>query len=196
MKLFKDKGYRVIGWQGKGVQKSTTLQPSYPTTLSSGFTLVELMVVIAIIAILTGIIITGLVGSKAKARDAERASDLSQISLALEQYFDRCDQYPASSPSIFTTPLTSIIAGCPTSPQVSLDNFISKIPTDPTNSGSYVYNYVTNSSNTDYVLYVTFEASNSVLNQSAPNPSWYPSSPSGNFDCSDATDFHYCVRPN
>ena len=60
-----------------------------------GFTLIEMLVVIAIIAILTGIIITGLVGSKAKARDAKRASDLSQIALALEQFFDRCDVYPA-----------------------------------------------------------------------------------------------------
>jgi prepilin-type N-terminal cleavage/methylation domain-containing protein len=168
-----------------------------------GFTLIEMLVVIAIIAILTGIIITGLVGSRAKARDAKRASDLSQIALAIEQYFDRCDQYPAN---ITASDLTTINTGCPTSPsQVSLANFISKIPTDPSSVASY--GYVTNSTYTDFVLYTTFEASNSVLSQSAPNPSWYPiggtTNGQNNINCENqattpsvANGLGYCVRPN
>ena len=162
----------------------------------SGFTLVELMVVIAIIAILTGIIITGLVGSKAKSRDAKRASDLSQIALALEQYFDRCYQYPAN-----ITDLSQSL-GCPTNNgvQVTLGNFISKIPTDPTTNASY--GYATNGTPpSDFVLYTTFETGNSVMNQSPPNPSWFSVN---TFDCantattppSSSADYDYCVRPN
>jgi len=168
-----------------------------------GFTLIEMLVVIAIIAILTGIIITGLVGSKAKARDAKRASDLSQIALAIEQYFDRCDQYPpplsVDSNFIIDSDMLGWKNGCPSG--VTLGSFISSIPTDPSGASAPLgtgyngdYGYATNSTYTDYVLYTQFEASNSVLSQSAPNPtSWFPTS---TFDCSNATHFDYCVRPN
>ena len=157
------------------------------------------MVVIAIIAILTGIIITGLVGSKAKSRDAKRASDLSQISLALEQYFDRCYQYPTA---IVGDPTKITSASCPTNnnAQITLGNFISKIPTDPTTNASY--GYATNGTPpSDFVLYTTFETGNSVMNQSPPNPSWFSVN---TFDCantattppSSSADYDYCVRPN
>jgi prepilin-type N-terminal cleavage/methylation domain-containing protein len=159
----------------------------------SGFTLIEMLVVIAIIAILTGIIMTNLVGSRAKSRDAKRASDLSQIALAIEQYFDRCDVYPAT--------LSTSAGGagiCPNDANnspITLGNFISVIPLDPSGTGSPLksanYGYAVNTTDTDYVLYTQFESSNSVLAQSPTNPSWFSS-----FTCSDQTDFHYCVRPN
>lgn len=178
--------------------------------MKKGFTLIELLVVIAIIALLTGIIITGLVGSKAKSRDAQRASDLSQISLAIEQYFDRCDQYPST---IYPTngDLTTVNNGCPSA--VNLSNFISKVPTDPSGTGSPLktasYGYIVNTASTanpptppptDYILYTQFEQSNSVLSQSAPaSTAWTQQSasfPSG-FSCTNnATTLDYCVRPN
>ena len=169
-----------------------------------GFTLIEMLVVIAIIAILTGIIITGLVGSKAKARDAKRASDLSQIALALEQFFDRCDVYPANITDLNQTGNGS----CPSSPsQVSLANFISKIPTDPSTNASYDYAVNNSSQPTDFVLHTTFEASNSVLAQSPPLPSDFQTRPwvivSGSIaTCANTatspvgTGLDYCVRPN
>jgi prepilin-type N-terminal cleavage/methylation domain-containing protein len=172
----------------------------------NGFTLIELLVVIAIIAILTGIIITGLVGSRAKARDAKRASDLSQIALAIEQYFDRCDQYPSNAipglPDISNTSLPPLTAnnGCPNG--VTLANFISVMPADPTGGSTYIYQYSINSNTTpiDYVIYATFESTNSVLSQSAPNPSWFPLVV---FNCGNqattpsvAKGLDYCVRPN
>jgi len=173
---------------------------------SSGFTLVEMLVVIAIIAILTGIIVTDIAGSKAKSRDAERASDLAQIQLAIEQFFDRCDVYPVSPLSTSDNGTIDGVTYCPSG--VTLENFISVIPTDPSGAGAplgtstygYTTNYDTSSTlypqPTDYVLYTKFEASNSVLSQSAPAPtSWTPSFPSG-FSCTNATGLDYCVRPN
>jgi prepilin-type N-terminal cleavage/methylation domain-containing protein len=52
----------------------------------SGFTLVEMLVVVAVIATIASIV-TALVGdAKAKARDTKRRSDLNQIQVALELY--------------------------------------------------------------------------------------------------------------
>ena len=121
---------------------------------SRGFTLVELLIVISIIAILTGIIITGLTASKSKSRDAQRISDLNQIQLALEQYFDRCGQYP-----------TDIYANQNCSAGVSFINFITNVPADPSTHVNYEY-YTNASVNTgiatDYMLRTVLENENQV----------------------------------
>jgi prepilin-type N-terminal cleavage/methylation domain-containing protein len=54
----------------------------------SGFTLIELLVVIAIIGVLASIVLASLNTARRKSRDARRISDLKQIQLALELYFD------------------------------------------------------------------------------------------------------------
>lgn len=158
-----------------------------------GFTLVELLIVISIIAILTGIIITGLTSSRAKSRDAQRVSNLSQIQLALEQYFDRCGQYPVAITD------TSATNGCPS--DITFGSYISVIPKDPSTNANYDYLTNVSGSNvipTDYILHTTLENSNaaqqnsfsddslSVFITNVTQPSW---------DCYDATNFvnEYCV---
>lgn len=71
---------------------------------SAGFTLLEMLVVIAIIGSLTGLIATNFVGSQAKARDARRKSDLTQIQKALEFFYNDHGRYPNES--------SGRIAGC------------------------------------------------------------------------------------
>lgn len=63
---------------------------------SSGFTLVELMVVITIIAILSVVGVTVFSGVQKSARDAKRRADLDAIRLALEQYKTTNNTYPAA----------------------------------------------------------------------------------------------------
>lgn len=116
---------------------------------NKGFTLIELMVVIAIVAILTAVILSSIYGSRGKARDAKRISDIAQIQLALEQYFDRCQVYPST---LATT------ANCTT---VTLGSFISAIPTAPS-PGSYVYS--AKGDKLDYVLKATLESHNDAIN--------------------------------
>jgi prepilin-type N-terminal cleavage/methylation domain-containing protein len=62
---------------------------------NNGFTLIEMLVVIAIISILTGAILLNLHSTQAKATDATRKIDMRQIKTALElYYFDHAGTYP------------------------------------------------------------------------------------------------------
>ncbi len=59
----------------------------------AGFTLIELLVVIAIIGILSSVVLASLNSARAKGRDAKRISDLHNIQLALELYYDKYSTY-------------------------------------------------------------------------------------------------------
>ena len=60
------------------------------------FTLIELLVVIAIIGLLSTLSIIALNSARAKARDAKRVSDVKQIQVALEMYYNEMADYPTS----------------------------------------------------------------------------------------------------
>ncbi|MFA4881022.1 MAG: type II secretion system protein [Candidatus Doudnabacteria bacterium] len=92
-----------------------------------GFTLVELLVVIAIIGLLAAIVMVSLNSARAKARDAQRKSDITNISLALEMYYDS-----QTTPSY---PITSTMAVLAT----TLSTYLPKFPADP---GSHTYTYI------------------------------------------------------
>lgn len=62
--------------------------------LQKGFTLVELMVVIVIMGILVVIGVSTFMSSQRRSRDSRRKSDLSNIALALEAYYNDKGQYP------------------------------------------------------------------------------------------------------
>jgi len=62
-----------------------------------GFTLIELIVVIAIIGLLTGMMAINLNQARERARDVRRKNDLKAIQKALELY--KNDQYPQAYPS-------------------------------------------------------------------------------------------------
>jgi len=64
--------------------------------LNSGFTLMELLVAIAIIAILTSIGFGTYAGVQKKSRDAQRKSDLNQLTRALELFYSDFGRYPES----------------------------------------------------------------------------------------------------
>jgi prepilin-type N-terminal cleavage/methylation domain-containing protein len=165
---------------------------------SRAFTLVEMLVVIAIIALLTGIIMTNLSGSKAKSRDAQMISDIGQIQLALGLYFDRCNQYPTT---IQNPPAAS--NGCPKDSngnQITIGSYIGKIPVPPGGSPTS-YDYAVNNTTapTDYVLHAKLEKSNDSitkngLTSSSPGSFTIVFPTSGTFSCSDASDsLEYCV---
>src|ERR1700691_5739035 len=59
-----------------------------------GFTLIELMVVIAIIGLLSNIVLTSLINARAQARDATNTSIVNQLSTAMQLFYLRYDRYP------------------------------------------------------------------------------------------------------
>jgi type II secretion system protein G len=111
--------------------------------MKKGFTLVELLVVIAIIGILSTLSVVSLNSARAKSRDARRLSDIKQIRTALDMYYDSSSTYPLSC----TTTLGTGNCACLTSvgwTNTSTTNctgtiFMQKVPSDPLSSGTYVY---------------------------------------------------------
>ncbi len=59
-----------------------------------GFTLIEILIVVAIIAILASIVIVGLGPAQQSGRDARRLSDIQGIQNGLELYYQKCGFYP------------------------------------------------------------------------------------------------------
>jgi len=60
-----------------------------------GFTLVEMMVVISIIGILVAILYANFNQARMQARDKARQVQVQQLQVAIEQYNDKYDRYPA-----------------------------------------------------------------------------------------------------
>ena len=78
---------------------------------SAGFTMIEIMVVVAIIAVLTTIGIISYSSTQKKARDGKRKADLEQVRSALVLY--RTDNGVYTTTLTWTTmaPITSYISG-------------------------------------------------------------------------------------
>ena len=115
--------------------------------MKKAFTLIELLVVIAIIGILASMVLVGLNGTRAKARDAERKSDLRQLKAALELYY--ADQKPNAykeSTSLVTASATAM----------GLDsNYIKTVPSDPV--GTKPYQYQTDTGGKNYAIFAALE---------------------------------------
>lgn len=91
-----------------------------------GFTLIELMVAISVVAILSTIGLMVYTNSQRLARDTKRKDDLRQIKNALVLYYNDVKQYPTA-----TDMITS--AGGGTWIPALTTNYIDRLPTDPVN---------------------------------------------------------------
>ena len=67
------------------------------TKIQQGFTIIELLIVIAIIAILAGLVLNNFQGAQAKARDTQRVTRINAIHSKLEEFYNEANGYPASA---------------------------------------------------------------------------------------------------
>ncbi len=137
---FGEVGFCVTAGRGRMFEFFAKLKPS------NGFTLIELLVVISIIGTLSGMVLVAMTDTRARARDARRVNDITQIRKALELYYAENAIYPnaigwrssndAAAWQALVTPLAPYIA----------------LPKDPINAPSsghaytadvYTYSYYT-----------------------------------------------------
>lgn len=126
-------------------------------TIKNGFTLVELLIVIAILAILSTLGVSNFQSARIKARDISRKSDLQTISKSLESYVNDHRSYPLSD-SNGRIICKSMNTTCNWGDEFSDDNgtiYAVSLPEDGSGS-SYWYN----SSGVSYTLYAHLENEN------------------------------------
>ncbi|MEK7521378.1 MAG: prepilin-type N-terminal cleavage/methylation domain-containing protein [Patescibacteria group bacterium] len=103
-----------------------------------GFTLIEILVVLAIIGILIGLSIVAFSAASKAARDNKRKTDLAEIRSNIEIYRTDCGEYPAAV--TFGGALNGGTAAC------SGNVYMSLVPRDPqqtTGTRSYYYSRTT-----------------------------------------------------
>lgn len=120
--------------------------------MKKGFTLVELLVVVAIIGLIAGIAVVSVNSTRAKARDTKRLSDVKLIQNALAARFSDLGIYPstpvngsklgsklpgANSAQV----LTSAVAGWEVAVSAGTTVYLSAVPRDPQSQGEYAYTY-------------------------------------------------------
>ena len=139
-----------------------------------GFTLIEMLIVITIIAVLASMILVGMGGARVRARDTRRIADLHNVQNGLELYFSTNGHYPAAdSWTALETDLQSV--------------GIKHIPDDPLKSQHYQYGHNgSGDDTTDYVLGAKLEeGTNPALGNDTDGTVY-------GIDCDDPV---YCVQP-
>lgn len=119
--------------------------------LTSAVTLIELVVVMAILGILSMIGIAQYLSSQTKAKDAQRKSDLTNIAKALEMYYNDNQRYPPSEDG----KVAGINWGESFTDESGQIVYMKELPQDP--SGDYEYYYESDEAGSYYKLYARLE---------------------------------------
>jgi prepilin-type N-terminal cleavage/methylation domain-containing protein len=144
----------------------------------SGFTLIELMVVIAIIGILSAIVLAKLSTARLQARDGKRVSDIGQLQFALEGYFQASPRLsPTYPPSTYDNPSDTTWES-----SLQAGDYITTFFTDPSTNNQYDYQVCTDASNSkcydnqSYCIGANLEnANNAAIKDNVSCPAGYTS---------------------
>lgn len=130
-----------------------------------GFTLVELLIVIVVIAILAAISIVAYNGIQERGRDSQRKSDVAVIQKALEMYHLDNGGYPACSATPYRPGDTRGSCYTTSSGLISalVPKYINSLPVDPINDTEYRYRYIYGSKKTSDTTYGASADDNYIL---------------------------------
>lgn len=132
--------------------------------MKKGFTLVELLVVMAILSSLVALVAGGFRSAQIRGRDAQRKSDLKQIANAVELLFSDYNQYPEDS--------NGAVSACPFDPSGSTSTvctwgtgsltdgktvYLKTLPKDPSSGLNYYYRTVPGSNNLKFQIFTHLE---------------------------------------
>lgn len=115
---------------------------------TAGFTLMELLIAVAIMLIISGVSLSSFWQSQKKSRDTQRKSELAQVARALELYNEDFGEYPEDS--------SGLILGCQDAaggemvtcgweaefkayPRGVEAIYMKELPDDPSNNSNYYY---------------------------------------------------------
>ncbi|MBI4457882.1 prepilin-type N-terminal cleavage/methylation domain-containing protein [Candidatus Uhrbacteria bacterium] len=115
------------------------------TRASKGFTLMELMVTVSIIGVLSTVGSVSYNSVRARSRDTKRVSDIKQLQVAVEFFFENNSYYPldgvpGSSGMALGGPTTSTLSDAGFSPERRGILYMAAVPSNPEPGGSaYIY---------------------------------------------------------
>lgn len=118
---------------------------------AGGFTLIELMVVITIIALLASGVLTALALARAKARDARRSDDLYALMQGIELYHNDNLGYPSPAGC------AEIACDVTALGEYLVPKYIEKIPVDPRGDTYNKYKYIVNDARDAYGILIRYE---------------------------------------
>lgn len=155
-----------------------------------GFTLLELLVVMAVIGILVTVVVFSVKNAQDKGADSRRKQDLRAIATALVSYYGDNEAYPppcSPCPSSFEATSNAIDPWIP-----NLSSYIQRLPTDPKQTGissggcagkKNVYCYIASLNRLSFVLWAQLENANdpertpsgssATCTETSPDPAYY-----------------------
>lgn len=131
--------------------------------MKKGFTLVELMIVMAILSSLVGLVAGGFRSAQIRGRDAQRKSDLKQIANALELFTSDYNKYPDDTGGVIVAcPYNSGGISIPCAWGSGSFNdvktvYLKTVPKDPSSGLSYLYRIVPGSNNLKFQIFTHLE---------------------------------------
>lgn len=134
----------------------------YYSRKNAGFSLVELLVVVAIMGILSSIVVVALGSSKQKSRDSKRIADIKTIQIALSTYYANNGFYPRN---IYAA--SNAVAGADPGNGLA-PAYIAVVPTDPSGGTGGCSGTGANAAGTGCYRYNGYLTAGSTCNLTTP----------------------------
>ncbi len=175
----------------KQIKKIKSFHASRFTLHVCGFTLIEVLMVVGIIALLASVVLVGLGPFRTRGRDTRRIADLRSTQNGLELYYTKFAQYPddgGAGPDAWTALERTLQESKIGVSKLSHDPLVGK-------SGQDDYGYDVSRDRQSYVLRAQLEdASNPVLNDDFDGFVGAGAIDGITMSCADVPRAYYCVQ--